>query len=170
MFRRAGGFTLVELLMLIMVIAVMAVSLSTRTSPLVPARLAGAGEKMIADMNHARRLAMTEYRRYAVDFTDASYRIRYIAADGEENGSEVMADVACPHTGHGEYARDFSGEGITLSADFNGTPRVMFGSFGRPFDAAGEELDGDGLVTLAYRGRTLTVRVVRETGSVIRGQ
>ncbi len=168
MIKMVRGITLIELVILILIISIMGIVLATRINPVAPARLVSAGEKLIADLNHAGRLAMSEHRRYAVVFNGNSYTIGYLDTEnGNENGVQFI-DVPCPHTGREWYGTDFSEDGINLSADFNQTQQLQIGSFGKPFDGNGNELIEDGQITLEYRGNTFRIKVVPETGSVIR--
>lgn len=162
------GVTLIELTILILLVSILSIVLITRTNPAMSARLAGAGGRLVTDLNHARRLAMAEYRVYEVRFAGNSYVVGYIDDDTGE-----FKDVPCPHAGIEPYGMDFSAEGrfagVTISeANFGRTGSVRFGSFGKPSDANGNELTQAGKIILEHRGRSLGINVIQETGSIIR--
>lgn len=164
------GITLVELLVAIGLVSVLSIALVTRTNPVPSGRLAGAAEKLAADINNARRLAMAEHRVYSVDFSGNGYAVRFL---DDETGEPV--DVTCPHTGKGEYRVDFTEDGRLggveiASVDFGGSPGLRFGSFGKPYDASGAELSQEGSVTLTLGDSSMRVHVVPETGRAFRGR
>lgn len=161
------GVTIIELIILILVITIIAIALAARHSPVPSARLAAAGERLRTDLDNARRLAMTEYRMYAVKFSGNTYEIGYI--DDETGEFTRRPD---PHTGAGRYMLDFDEgrfRGVNIAAvDFGGASELRFGSFGKPLDGKGGGFTEDGMVVLEHGGSKLGITVTAETGAVLR--
>ncbi len=165
--KSSAGWTLAELTIVILIVSIISIAVMTGTNPAGSAKLFGAGEKVAMDLINARRLALTEHRIYVVDFTGDSYTVGYL----DESTGEIT-DVPCPYTGEEKYAVDFSAGGkfsgvVISSVNFSGASRVRFGSFGAPFDGAGNKLEDDGYIILEYKTAVTRISVVSGTGTIV---
>jgi MSHA pilin protein MshC len=148
---RARGFTLVELTITLVVVAIMAVAMLPR-SPERQINLSAQADQLASDIRYTQSLAMTHGQRFRINFNAASYLI-----DTAAGGA-----VTHPHTGN-TAAIDL-GNGITLSATT--FPFIVFDGRGTPYDNIGTLLAADAVVTLTADGQTTWVLISPQTGRV----
>ena len=158
-----NGFTVIEMIMVILVISILAVVIITRSSSYYPIKLNGAGEKMLSDIRYAKRLAMTNHRTYGVLFNVSGNS--YVVYDGTS-----VTPVDDPHRPGNDLEIDYDGHtyynGIEItSAGFVGD-ELKFDSFGVPYDGNDSELSANGTVILSCRGNDFTVTVTARTGKL----
>ncbi len=159
-----NGFTVIELIMVILVISILAVVIITRSGSYYPIKLNGAGEKLLSDIRYAKRLAMTNHRTYGISFNVAGNS--YIVYDGTS-----ATPVDDPHRPGKDLEIDYDEhtyyDGIEItSASFGGTNELKFDSFGVPYDGDDNELAADSTVILSCRGNDFTVTVTARTGKL----
>ena len=137
------GFTLIELVMIIVLIGIISVYAAPKLGNVVSTKADAFTDKLRADIRYAQNLAMSQNRRYRVYFN---------AAPAPNPGYAVVNDMDGNGTwgGPGEIVMDPAGNGnlsvtlntgqfagITFSAvGFSGN-FVEFNSLGVPFDNAG---------------------------------
>ncbi|MEW6684079.1 MAG: GspH/FimT family pseudopilin [Nitrospirota bacterium] len=169
--RRRDGFTLVELILIILILVTIAAAVIPTIGDTTGMRMSATARKVQSDIAYAQSLAMTSGQRYRVYFNLAPAPAAGYAvvnnADGDANWGEA-----------GEFARDPNGgdslsvtlnagtyAGVTISAvGFSGS-FVEFDSLGRPYDNLGL-LAAANTVTLAGGSATQTVTVTPQTGRV----
>ena len=164
-----GGFTLIELVMVIVLIGILAVYAAPKLGNITSTNSGAFTDKLRADIRYAQNLAMSQNR---------SYRIYFNTAPSSNPGYAVVNDANADGwgtTGANEYAQDpaRSGNlsialnagqyaGITFSAiGFSGN-YVEFNSLGVPYDSLGA-LTVSKSVTVSPVG---TVTVTAQTGAV----
>lgn len=160
--KNQHGFTLIELVIIIVVLAIIAAVAIPRLGDVASTKAAATAEKIKSDIRYAQELAMTQNRSYRVYFNGAPAPASGYAvvnnADGDANWGEA-----------GEFAPDPSGKGdlsITLnSGDYAGVTAslssgsyIAFNSLGRPTTGGGAT------ITMLPGGYTITVSA--ETGAV----
>jgi len=172
-FRRQDGFTLVELVLLMVLLAFIAVVVMPRIGDLTGSRAVAAARKLQADMAYAQELAMTQHIRYRVYFNLAPAPApQGYAVVNDANGNGTWGET-------GEFARDPSTGGslsVTLNTGNYGgitltsigfTPSyVEFDTLGVPY-ANGTALAAVTSVTVSGGSTNQTVRVTNQTGTVL---
>ncbi|HET9251042.1 MAG TPA: hypothetical protein VFP58_02865 [Candidatus Eisenbacteria bacterium] len=162
--RRAPGFTLVELVLLISILGILAVLAVPEQSVFHEAKVRAAARRLVSDL------------RYAQSRTMASRTVHHVVFDPERERYAVTAPglatpVADPADRGRALARDYaaSGEfrGVSIaSASFGGGEEVAFDYLGTPRTASGAALREPGRVVLGYEGVTAEVEVAPGTGAV----
>ncbi len=152
---RARGFTLVELTVTLVVVAILAVAMLPR-SPERQINLSVQADQLASDIRYTQSLAMTHGQRFRINFNAASYLI--------DNLTGVPA-VIHPHTG--TAAAILLGNGITLATT---NAFIVFDGRGTPYNTAvlpGTLLAADAIITLTASGQTQLVRISPQTGRVL---
>jgi prepilin-type N-terminal cleavage/methylation domain-containing protein len=123
------GFSLLEMVMVIVIMAILAIAAVVSFSHLTSIRVSEAANKLKADIQYAQSLAMKTRVRCGVIFSGNSYTVF------ENNDT---ADPAVDPLNQRNYIVNFNtGEfrGVTItSVNFGGTPVVKFDREGTPYD------------------------------------
>jgi prepilin-type N-terminal cleavage/methylation domain-containing protein len=158
-----NGFTLIELVMLLVLIGIIAAFVAPRLGNVTSTKAGAFRDKLRADIRYAQNLAMTESRRYRVYINTAPSPM--------PNGYAVVNDLNSDGwgaTGGNEYAADPAGGGnlsVTLNvgqyADITvsmlpAVGFIEFNSLGAPTTA----------VTLMITPGSQTVTITAQTGAV----
>jgi prepilin-type N-terminal cleavage/methylation domain-containing protein len=159
-----GGFTLIELAIVVTLVGLLAwMALPTRSS-LDEIKLRAAARRIAGDLRYAQSMTILRRVRYGVVFDlDQSGYTLYSPKPG--------APVPDPSNRGRALGLSFRkpGElqGISIdSVSFDGTNAISFDSFGSPRDAAGRDLSDPGRVVLSYAGMRALVTVSPGTGTV----
>jgi MSHA pilin protein MshC len=163
------GFTLIELVMILVLIGIIAVFAAPKLGNIATTNAGAFADKLRADIRYAQNMAMSTNRRYRVYFNTApSPNPGYtVVNDANGNGTwgeagEVVMDPAGSGDlnialNAGQYA------GITFSAvGFSGN-YVEFNALGVPYDSGGA-LTLSKNVTISPGGAIVTVTA--QTGAV----
>jgi type II secretion system protein H len=146
--RWTAGFSLVELILVVMIITVLAtaVGFNYYGQTLSRRRVDAAASRMIADLNLARQNAIYSSASRTVVFTSTGYR---------------LSGVAHPDRATGDYTVNLSLEPYQtrlVSVDLGGDQQVSFDIYGRP--------DSGGQVVLSVGDWTRTLTLDAQTGAV----
>jgi prepilin-type N-terminal cleavage/methylation domain-containing protein len=190
-----GGFTMIELVMVIVLIAIVAVVAAPMLFRSTSTVGAGAmARKVKDDVRYAQSLAMV---RSNLDTPAQSsptfrYRVRFNVADancagaaqytivndednngawGESpNAGGVVESGRDPATGSTYFCVQLTGDysGFTVTANFGGSvPGILeFDTRGIPYDSDGVKLAAAKNITIAKDGESLTLTVTPNTGLV----
>ena len=151
------GFTLIELVMIIVLLGIIAVFVAPRMPDVTGTKAAAFRDKLRADIRYAQSLAMTRNARFRVHFnaapapnpgyavTDSANVVVQDPAGGGPLSVTLMA---------GNYA------GISVSPNTT----IEFDSLGRPYDNTGTLLTVAAILTV--NPGVLTVTVSPQTGTV----
>jgi len=152
------GFTLIELVMVIVLIAIIAVVVAPRLGNITSTKTAVFGDKLRADIRYAQSLAMTQNQRFRVYFNSAPAPNPGYAVTN--NAAALVADPAGGGSlsvtlNAGDYA------GITLASPYT---FIEFDSLGRPYDNVGTLLAA--AVTLTISPGAVILSISSQTGAV----
>jgi MSHA pilin protein MshC len=162
------GFTLIELVMVIVLIGIVAVFAAPRLGNITSTKAGAFVDKLRADVRYAQSLAMSQNRRYRVYFNAAPSPTPGYAVVNDATGNGIWGEA-------GEFAADPAGTGnlsVTLSGQYAGITfstvgfsgnYVEFNSLGVPFDNVGA-LTVNKNVIISPGGATVTVTA--QTGAV----
>ena len=165
------GFTLVELVMTIVLLAIMAAVAIPKLGNVTSTNAGAFVDKLRADIRYAQNLAMTQNRRYRVYFNSAPAP----APDGYAVVNDANAD-GWGATGANEYAKDPAGSGslniIMNTGNYGqirvGTPGIGAAGFVE-FNSLGSSTAG-GVTTIRVYANGIAVgndiTIAAQTGAV----
>jgi len=160
--KNQHGFTLIELVVIIVLLAILAAVAIPRLGDVASTKAAATAAKIKSDIRYAQELAMTRNRSYRVYFNSAPAPASGYAVVNDANNNGAWGEA-------GEFAPDPSGKGnlsVTLnSGDYAGVTAslsagsyISFNSLGRPTTGGGAT------ITMSPGGYTITI--FAETGAV----
>ena len=151
----SGGFTMVEIIMVVVILAIAAMMAIPMFSSAGSIQVGSAANMLAADLEYAKSTAITEGQDFSVIFDPSgeSYRI--------ENRYGVV--IKHPVNKGFDYIVDFQDNGSLdkvdmVSADFSGSSSVTFDYLG--------SCDNGGTVNLQADGVSITVSVEPVTGFI----
>jgi MSHA pilin protein MshC len=159
MLESKRGFTLIELVIVILLIGIVAVYAAPKTGDLQAMSAAAFRDKLKADIRYAQNLAMAQSRRYRVYFN--------AAPAPSPNGYAVAFDTSNGAWSTFGYAQNPDSSGslsIALNTgQYNG---ITVASTSNPleFNSLGKPTGGSATVTVSPGGYTITI--TSETGLI----
>ncbi len=153
--QRANGFTLIQLVIVIIVISILAFSAMGRLAD-TGLSLSAQAQQLASDIRLAQSMAMTQGKRFGIQI-NATPTNTYVLVD--QNGT---ANVTHPVTGNVQP--------IGLASTVTTTNTLIeFDGKGKPYtDTAspGTALAGLATITLTKNGQSVAVTIQNETGKV----
>ena len=157
----ARGFTLIEILIVIVILAIAAMTAIPMMGSAASVQIRSAGNMIAADLEYAKSLAISKGQNFWVVFDEGaeSYSIEGLDAVGNR--------ITIPHPVKKgfDYVIDFKNEGLgrvdITDADFDGASQVQFDYLGSP--------DKGGTVHLQAGTTTATISVEPVTGYITVG-
>lgn len=146
-----GGFTLVELIAVISLLAVVAAVCVPSLASMGQTRAAAAARQLLHDLSYARESAQTTGLTHWVAFDVAGNRYSLAAETAGSPGHAGALAITDPATGN-TYSQflgsaEFVGVSLT-SVSFSSTSEVGFDAIGRPLSASASPLNTQGSVLL----------------------
>jgi len=158
----SSGFTLIELIIVIVIISIAALTAIPMISSAASVQIRSAANMLTADLEYAKSMSISRAQYFSVVFdkNTESYRIE------DQNG------IVIPHPvkkGFG-YVIDFQNDGRLnkvdiVNADFDTTSKVKFDYLGSPYNGNGTPLNS-GVISLQAGGTTTIVTVEAVTGFI----
>ena len=159
-----SGFTLIELIVVVVILGIAALMAIPMFSGAADMQARAAANRIAADLDYAKGLAVTHQKNYSVAFDTAneSYQI-------EDETGTVIDDPVRPGTDYViSLKNDSNFNRVNIATAVFNSPlyhSVTFDYLGSPFDTTGAELN-TGRVTLQADNFTLYVDVEPMTGYV----
>lgn len=159
--RVCGGFTLVELMIVIVIIGIAAAVAIPMMSSAASFQIRAAANMIAADLEYAKSMAISRGQPYSVVFDVDAESYEIVDKDG--------ASIANPITKDASYVVNFATNSRVDRVDistavFDGAASVTFDYLGSPF--SGVTPLNSGVITLAASDASKTVRVEPVTGYI----
>jgi type II secretion system protein H len=159
--RRISGFTMIELLIVVVIIAIAAMTVIPMMSSAGSVQIRSAANMIAADIEYAKSMAIARGQNFSVVFDkDAdSYSIK------DQTGSVILHPVKKGSS----YVVGFRDKGLDKAdladVDFDGTNTVKFDYLGSPYNGNNNPLN-KGVIKLQAGGITITITVEPVTGFI----
>lgn len=155
------GFTLIELVMIIILLGILTVAILVSGTAKGPIRLEAACQKVAADLRYMQEMAMAEQVRFGMSFdtSDESYFGFRVYTSTKAKDPHTQGDLEVEF----DEMKEFN-EIEIVSTNFSDA--VEFDSIGAPYNASAVALTSEGIVTLTDGTNTRTVRIQPATGKV----
>jgi len=158
----SSGFTLIELIIVIVIISIAALTAIPMMSSAASVQIRSAANMLTADLEYAKSMAISRAQKFSVVFDKdtESYRIE------DQNGNVIPHPVKKGFP----YEINFSTDGRLdkvdiVDADFDTTSEVKFDYLGSPYNGSDGHLNS-GVISLQAGGTTTTVTVEAVTGFI----
>jgi prepilin-type N-terminal cleavage/methylation domain-containing protein len=169
-----AGFTLIELVLVIIIVVILGAVVSLSLSGLSTTRLDQAVNKVVGDLRYAQQLAISTQSRHGmtVDPSAAFYTIYRTPAtpvpDPSNLGSNLVIDFNAYQQGQLAGVVFASATPFTTVPPACGAARsaIEFNSIGAPTDTAGTVLACTYILTLNYSGNARTITIQQNTGNL----
>ncbi|MCX5687865.1 MAG: type II secretion system protein [Candidatus Omnitrophica bacterium] len=161
--RSANGFTLIELVMLIVIIGIVALASMPKAITSQAVRLEAACQKIATDLRYTQEMALAQQVRFGISIDPVNeayfvYRVNVgtVARDPQTRNNFNVSFVTL---------NEFKGIDIVSTSFSN---KIEFDSVGAPYDGNGVILSSQGVITLQAQAGTYsrTVRIEAKTGKV----
>jgi Tfp pilus assembly protein FimT len=158
----SGGFTLVELLIVIAIIMIAALTAIPMMSSAASVQIRSAANMLAADLEYAKSMAISRAQYFSVVF-DKNTESYWI----EDQDNNVIPH---PVKKGFDYVIDFQNDGRLnkvdiVDVDFDATSEVKFDYLGSPYNGNSTPLNS-GVISLQAGGTTTTITVEPVTGFV----
>ena len=164
-FLSLTGFTITELVITLLIVAILAIIVAPRFLGYFEIMLNNAASKIASDIAYAQQLAITTQRVHGVRF-HPERNLYFLYVDNPSNkiedslrpGQELIVNF-----NEGPYRGVFLTE-----VDFNGKKEVEFDALGVPYSSVNpfKPLTGGGRVVISSNGGSRTISVSPNTGKV----
>ena len=163
--RRIGGFTLIELVMIIVVVSILGFVVLARYHDPAETTVSIEADHLARDIRHMQRLAMTwgQTLRFSILPGNNGYRVVCATGSATPPCSGAVTAVTDPATGAPFETPVPPGlqNGVTVAG-----ATLDIDALGRPLSGVGALLNGDTTYTLTGGTESSTVTVLRLTGFV----
>ena len=153
---RVGGFTVLELVLVLTIVGILAVFAIPRVSTTTTAvTLSAVTSQVAANIRYAQGLAMSRGQRYRVNFTATTYQI----TDG--SGAPIVQPLTASTAAISVAPATLSGYNPPLTGNY-----VAFDTKGVPYISATTALAATATITITSGTDTGSVVIAPETGRV----
>jgi prepilin-type N-terminal cleavage/methylation domain-containing protein len=151
-----GGFTLIEIIIVIVILAIAAMTVIPMLSSAGSVQIRSAANIIAADLEYAKSMAISRGQNYYIEFDEASESYS-IYKEGDASPIDHPVKKGFPYTIDFKNDSRLNKVDIT-NVNFNSTDRVTFNCLGSPVNGGTINLNADGI--------TATITVEPVTGYI----
>jgi len=161
--RAGAGFTLIELVMVIVIIGILAVVTVPRFQAFNIVKLNSAVKKVVSDIRYTQSLAVSSHDMYGMTFNTGleRYEVRRVRDNSYAKDPLSRQDFAV------DFRSDPMYGGMDISsANIGSTNQLRFGWNATPLNGNNVSISSEGSVGVSYRGESMTIYISPGTGTV----
>ncbi|MBI5701647.1 prepilin-type N-terminal cleavage/methylation domain-containing protein [Candidatus Saganbacteria bacterium] len=165
MSRKARGFTMIELVVVIAILALVVLGSSLYTNFINSIKIDGAASKLAADIRYAQSMSMSTATWYGVSI-EANPQNRYMIYSTTGIADSIIEDPA--RFGSNFIVNTLQDFNASISSvNIGGGRKVEFSPLGAPYsDKLGQLITAEGIISLMSGSYSKTVRITPNTGRV----
>jgi len=163
--KEQQGYTLIELVMVMVIIAILSVAIMVSISSYKTQHLRAAADRILSDLNYAKNIAEISNKWMGITFSTVSNSYSLYETDG-------ITDTTIKDTSNSgrDYtivlANDYSGV-IISSVNIGSGTKVEFNPRGMPFtDKTAGALGSNGLITLSQGNSSAVITIDYQSGRI----
>lgn len=165
--KKNQGYTLIELVLLMSLIIILAVSAIPFFINVGETKAEAAAKKLISDLTYARQLARNYNDIHGISFDSAAETYTVHQYNPSTFSSTTVTDPLTRSNMVINYSQIAGLSGVNIqSVNFGGTSIIRFSTMGAPQDGNGTDLATAGTVVLEEGGVTRTIQVQPNTGEI----
>lgn len=161
--QKMNGFTLIELVMIIVILGILALTAVPNATTTSSIKLQAACQKITSDLRYAQEMSMAQQVRFGISFDPATetYFAYRVNVGTKAMDPQTRNDFDVSFTALNEF------KGMDI-ASTNFSNKLEFDSTGAPYDGSGVILSSQGIITIQTTGGAYsrTVRIEAKTGKV----
>jgi len=169
LFTNRNGFTLIELIMVMVIAVILAAVVAVRFSPFDTIKLDSATRKVAADIRYAQKVAISTQATYAaIAFNTNGYTVydTYSSVISRSPGDPCSTDSSNNFVVAFNEDRCSNYSEVTITTNLAGNI-VKFNSLGTPLKNDDTVItDGDKTVTITYKSASKPITIEQGTGRV----
>jgi prepilin-type N-terminal cleavage/methylation domain-containing protein len=171
-FRLQYGFTLAELIVVVFILSIAALVAVPMFSSAADIQVRATANRIAADLDYARGLAITRQKDFWVEFNDSAESYELWWNNPTSGDDEIFTNPLTNLPFSVDLTTDSRTGGVKIDlADFGGDTTITFDYLGTPYagiGSAGTRLNAQGVINLESRDGSfvLTVKVEPMTGYV----
>ena len=160
------GFSIMELVVVLAIVGILGIFAFLALDPYKGIKLDAGAQKVAADLQYARNLALSTAKWVGVSFeVDPVNTYRVFEAD--DTGDTIIENPSALGKPFVVDIEDFYDGIIITQVNCGGGSKMVFHPLGIPYtDRNGSQIAGASVITLSYRGVTREVRVTPNTGRI----
>jgi MSHA pilin protein MshC len=161
--RSSAGFTLIELVMVIVIVGILAAVAIPRFQAFNTIKLNSAVKKIVSDIRYTQSMAVSSHDMYGMTFDTAAerYEVRRIRDNSFAKDPFSRQDFVV------NFITDPLYRGMDISsANFGGLNQLRFDWNATPLNSNNVSLAAEGSVGISYKGAGMTIFVSPGTGTV----
>lgn len=152
---RGGGFSLLELILVLTIVVVLAVFAAPRLTTAPSTTTSALAAQVAANVRYAQSLAMSRGQRYRINFTANTYQI------SDMGGAPIVQPLTASTSAISVSPATLSGYNPPLTGNY-----VAFDTRGVPYIGATTPLAATATITITSGTETASVVIAPETGRV----
>jgi MSHA pilin protein MshC len=156
------GFTLIELIMVMVIVGILAVVVAPRFFDANVFKSRGFADQVQASLRNAQKIAIAQHRNVCVAMTSSDITLTIASVSGAASACDTP--LVSPTTGQAPYKISTPSAAITLTLSPAAPATFIFDALGKPFDAL--STPSAVLKTITISSATNNIVVEAETGYV----
>lgn len=158
------AFTIYELVLVITILLILAVSVAVKVVSFDEIKLSSAASKLAADISYCQQLAITKQIFHGISF-DTTHNQYFLF---ENSPATKIKD---PYNRAQDFIVAYNNieelNGVSINAvNLNSTSQLRFDGLGIPYDANQNALNTDGSITLRMGANSKTITITPQTGKI----